>query len=247
MARASHRAVAADAASAAPTEPLAGSGELFRDLTILGIGLAALVAWDAVGLDLPIERLIGNAGGFSLRDHWFVSGLLHTQVRAVAWALGVALAVGIWKPLPFAAGLDRRERIAWALSAGACALLIALLKRASLTSCPWSLAEFGGAATYVSHWLVGRSDGGPGHCFPAGHASAALCFLPAYFIFRRTAPVTARRWLIGALLAGAILTLVQMVRGAHYLSHSLWTGWYCWGIGVATVHLLARGPQDAGT
>ena len=55
-----------------------------------------------------------------------------------------------------------------------CLLAVAALKRHSPTSCPWSLQEFGGHAVYLSHWRW-RPDGGPGHCFPSGHASGASC------------------------------------------------------------------------
>ena len=110
------------------------------------------------------------------------------------------------------------------------------LKVFSLTSCPWSLAEFGGSATHVSHWLIGQADGGPGRCFPGGHATAAFCFLPGYFILRPVARGAARRWLWATLAAGAVLTMVQVVRGAHYVSHSLWTGWCCCAFTVVVVN-----------
>lgn len=218
--------------------PFDAGAELTRDLLILAVGLLALIVWDALGLDLPISRLFGNAAGFALRDQWLVSDVLHSGARYLAWALALVLVVGIWRPLPFARGLTRGERVAWVGATIACAVLIPLLKLASLTSCPWSLAEFGGTATYVSHWSLGRTDGGPGRCFPAGHATAAFCFLPGWFILRRAAPVAARRWLIATLVAGAVLTMVQVVRGAHYVSHSLWTGWYCGVLGVLLVHAI---------
>jgi len=222
---------------------------LGQDLRFLGAGLLALVAWDAVGLDLPISRLFADAGGFALRDQWFVSEVLHSGARYVAWALALVLVVGIWRPLRFARGLTRGERVAWVLATVACALLIPLLKLASLTSCPWSLTEFGGTATQVSHWAFGQADGGPGRCFPAGHATAAFCFLSGYFALRRAAPLAARRWLLVTLAAGAVLTMVQVVRGAHYVSHSLWTGWCCWALGIVVLHALrgagsAQGPLE---
>ena len=48
----------------------------------------------------------------------------------------------------------------------ACAALIPLIKRLSATSCPWSLAEFGGSVVqFVPHWVRGVTDGGPdGEC-----------------------------------------------------------------------------------
>ena len=182
--------------------------------------------------------MFGDAHGFPLRDQWFVSGVLHSGSRWVAWAIALVLVAGIWKPMPFARHLTRRERVNWVVATMACALLVPLLKLFSLTSCPWSLAEFGGTAAPVSHWLVGQADGGPGRCFPAGHATAAFCFLPGYFVLRPVAPAAARRWLLATLAAGAVLTMVQVVRGAHYVSHSLWTGWCCWLLSVVVLNAL---------
>lgn len=112
-------------------------------------------------------------------------------------------------------------------------MAITVLKRLNHTSCPWDLAEFGGVARHVSHWLWGVRDGGAGHCFPAGHASTAFAYLAGWFVLRRSAPRAAGRWLLGALLAGMVLGLAQQMRGAHYMSHTLWTAWICWAWGLA--------------
>lgn len=109
----------------------------------------------------------------------------------------------------------------------ASAAAVAWLKSASTTSCPWDLAEFGGLAHYVPHWDWWAQDGGSGHCFPAGHASSGFAFIGAWFAFR-PCPPAARRWACGALAAGLVLGLAQQVRGAHFMSHTLWSGWVCW-------------------
>jgi len=210
------------------------------------LGFLVLLAWDAVGLDLPISRLFGGPAGFPLRDDWLFERVLHDGVRTAAWALAAVLAIGLWRPLPIAPGLGRREIGAWLIAALACAALIPALKHFNLTSCPWSLAEFGGTAMHVSHWRWGQGDGGPGQCFPAGHATAAFCFLPAWFVLRGRAPRAARVWLAATLVGGIILTMVQVVRGAHFVSHSLWTAWCCWAVGVATEALLRRGEPRLG-
>jgi len=102
------------------------------------------------------------------------------------------------------------------------------MKHGSRTSCPWDLDQFGGVARYVSHWSWARADGGPGHCFPAGHASAAFAFFGGYFVLARRVRGLARWWLLAAVVGGLLLGVTQQMRGAHYMSHTLWTAWLCW-------------------
>jgi membrane-associated PAP2 superfamily phosphatase len=238
--------VPASAARASPPEER--RRPLWRDLAFLFAGLLAITAWDLTGLDLPISRLFADAHGFAWRDHWLAGAVMHDGTRGAAWLLGAVLAVNVWWPLPFARAVARPVRIWWLATTLACVGLIPLLKVVSLTSCPWSLAEFGGTARHVSHWAFGERDGGPGRCFPSGHATAAFCFLAGYFALRDPAPRWARRWLIATIAFGAVLAVVQVVRGAHYVSHSLWTAWWCWAFTLVSWHALRPGraaPQGA--
>ena len=217
---------------------------LRRDIAFLLAGLAAIVAWDLTGLDLPISRLFGDAHGFAWHDQWFAARVLHDGTRWAAWLLGGLLVVNVWRPLPFARATSRPVRIWWVVTTLVAVGLIPLLKVVSLTSCPSSLAEFGGTARYVSHWAFGVADGGSGRCFPSGHATAAFCFIAGYFALRDSAPRSARRWLIATIAAGIVLAAVQVVRGAHYVSHSLWTAWWCWALAVASWHAVRPGPDQ---
>jgi len=209
---------------------------LRRDGAFLLAGLLAVTAWDATALDLPISRLFADSHGFGWRDHWLFAGVLHEGAKWFAWAIGGLLLINIWRPFPFARGCPRPLRIWWLATTLACVALIPAMKQFSLTSCPWSLAEFGGTARYVSHWAFGVTDGGPGRCFPAGHASTAFSFLAGYFALRDSAPAAARRWLLATLAFGVVLGGVQLVRGAHFASHSLWTAWWCWALTVVSFH-----------
>lgn len=204
-----------------------------RDLAWLAAGLGLLLVWDLAGADLAVTRLFGTAAGFPLREAWWTSVLLHEGGRRLAWVVLLVLVAGIWWPLPPLAGLARRERVGWVLVTLAAVLLVPAIKRVSLTSCPWDLAEFGGVAQHVSHWRWGVGDGGAGHCFPSGHAAGAFCFLSGYFVLRDDHPGLALGWLAGVLLLGALFGLAQLARGAHYPSHTLWSAWFCWVICLA--------------
>lgn len=137
-------------------------GSLLRDASFLLAGLLAVAAWDVTGSDLDISRWFGNAGGFAWRDHWFVAGVLHANAKWLAWLVGVLLLVNVWRPFPFARDVPKGRRVWWAATTLACAALIPLLKLVRLTSCPWSLAEIGGSARYISHWAFGEAGGGAG-------------------------------------------------------------------------------------
>ncbi|QIL79882.1 phosphatase PAP2 family protein [Diaphorobacter sp. HDW4A] len=203
-----------------------------RRLLGLTVFLFLLVAlWDFSGLDLPLARLFGSADGFALRSrHWFVVAF-HEIPRTLSSVVVVALLIGIFKPWSFLKRLGRRERIQLVVSVLGGMLLITLLKKANYTSCPWDVNEFGGRALYVSHWALGVRDLGPGHCFPAGHASSAFGFLAGWFVVRRLGPQVAVRWLVAAMVLGLALGVAQQLRGAHYMSHTLWTAWICWTFG----------------
>ena len=67
------------------------------DAARLGLAFLALCAWDALGLDLDISRLFGDASGFSWRDHWLVGGILHANARWVAWTFCLGLLANVWR------------------------------------------------------------------------------------------------------------------------------------------------------
>ncbi|MDO9074367.1 MAG: phosphatase PAP2 family protein [Rubrivivax sp.] len=209
-----------------------GRGQaLRRDLAVTLGSLLALLAWDASGADLPAARLFGSARGFAWRGNFWTSTLLHDGGRIAAWLMLALLVVAALRAgAGSAVQPGRAARWRWVAVMLLAVLAVPALKRLSLTSCPWDLAEFGGVAHYVSHWARGPGDGGGGHCFPSGHAVAAFAFLGLYFQWRDLNPRRARAWLLGVGAVGLAFGGAQLVRGAHYPSHTLWTAWLCWSI-----------------
>jgi membrane-associated PAP2 superfamily phosphatase len=191
-----------------------------------------LLVWDCSGLDLRVMQAIADHRGFGLRSHWWLERVLHEGARQVALLFYLGIFILIWWPIGRFKTCRQLQWVEVFVGMTLSLLLINLLKRYSLSSCPWDLTAFGGTARYVSHWQWGLVDGGPGQCFPGGHASAAMAFLALcmpwlssrWAVQRRRG----RRMLILVLALGALLGGVQTLRGAHYPSHTLWTGLLCW-------------------
>ncbi len=204
------------------------------------LGLLALLAWDASGLDLWVMRHIGGHDGFAWRERWLTAELIHQGGRLLSWLTVGFIVLANLRPAQVLPRLNRRERLGWLLTTLLCLALVSLVKRVSLTSCPWDLQEFGGTAHYVSHWAWGLRDGGGGHCFPSGHASAAFAFLCGGWAMRRAYPRLATAWLAGVVALGVVYGVGQMLRGAHYPSHTMWTAWICWAVAVAAAQFESR-------
>lgn len=202
-----------------------------RSIAALAVGLVLILLWEATGWDLPLTRAFGDSHGFAWRDAWLTRTVLHDMARAAGLAVLAVVAWDAWRPLwP---GPSKSARRYWLAVIVISAVAVSAIKRVTLTSCPWELADFGGVAHYVPHWLPGLRDGGSGHCFPSGHATTAFAFVGLVFLWQPHAPAAARRVGWAILAFGAIFALGQLARGAHHLSHSLWSAWLCGAIAVA--------------
>ena len=201
------------------------------------VALMCLLAWDFSGLDNTVMHWIAEDSSFNLRNNWWLKEILHTRAKQLAIVVYVGLLPMVWWPLGPLRQLTRLQRTEIMVGITLSLITISTLKRFSLTSCPWELLDFGGAATYVSHWNWGMGDGGAGHCFPGGHVSSALGFtalaLPWLGSGLTAQRQIGRRILLGVLAMGLVLGLTQTLRGAHYPSHTLWTGFICWAVAFA--------------
>lgn len=201
-----------------------------RRLLLLTVaGFLVLVALDATSLDMVLARLMGGPDGFALREHPLLTIVLHDGARRASWVFACALTLAVWWPVGPLRRLTLEQRVQLVLTTLVAAFAVAAMKRFSASSCPWDLSAFGGFARYASHWS-GLPDGGSGHCFPAGHASTGFAFIGGYFVFRGASPWIARTWLLASIAAGLLLGVAQQLRGAHFMSHTLWTGFICWCI-----------------
>jgi len=192
------------------------------------LGLVAILAWESTQGDLAMARWFGQPTGFPLSDHFLLENILHTGVRNLGWMILLSwLALTVW-PKGFLKQLPITQRWLLWFSIVACLLVVIVMKGLSTTSCPWDVDVFGGAVPYVSHLDFWKTDGGGGHCFPAGHASTGFAFMGAYFWLKQSNSRVVMIGLLISVASGVLLGVSQQIRGAHFMSHTLWTAWICW-------------------
>lgn len=177
------------------------------------------------------DRLFALQGGeWALRDHWFTYEVMHHYGKLAVTAFGAAmLALAL-----LSCCVRRLKPWRWPLAYLVVGLvlvpaLISLSKHFSDVPCPWDLARYGGEIAW-RHSLAhdfGWLGAGVRSCFPAGHAAAGFALLVVYFAAWRYAR---RPWLflLPGLVTGFAFGFAQQLRGAHFLSHDLWTAALSW-------------------
>lgn len=181
------------------------------------------------------DRLYAMEGhAWSLQNGYVTQDLLHAAGRQVSkdmwFALALVLAVSL-----FARQMKHwRRPLAYLLLATLVSTAaVGLLKRWTNMDCPWDLLRYGGDKTYYGLFMHRPSLLGHAKCFPAGHASAGYAWTALYFFFLGTRPRW-RWWGLGfALGLGAMFGVAQQLRGAHFLSHDVWTLMICWLVALA--------------
>ena len=215
--------------------------QIATSLLVTGAWLGFIVIWEWCGTDRWAMLRLADSHGFALQNNWWLKAVFHDGLRWISTLAYAALVFSLWKPFGVLRATSSLQRIEMLVGVTVALLVINRIKFYSLTSCPWDLAQFGGVATYVSHWSWGVGDGGPGRCFPGGHASAGYSFfalaMPGLFSDSPAARQTGKRLFVAVFLFGLICGASQVLRGAHYPSHGLWTGLICWVV-VAVNHWM---------
>ncbi|WP_157995097.1 phosphatase PAP2 family protein [Peristeroidobacter soli] len=217
---------------------------LLRVPLILFVLSAALFSFSLLDVDIAHALFFDGASGRWIGARSLLTNeIVHTGgqwlLRLIALAALIVWGLSFYKP-------RWRE---WRRPAGylVLALLLSigtvgLLKTATNVHCPRALSEFGGEMPYV-HLFSPRPEGMKhGQCFPAAHASSGYALLAFWFVFRERNRRWARLGLATGILGGLIFGIAQQSRGAHFVSHDIWSAFLVWAISLTlyTVGFKAR-------
>lgn len=212
------------------------------------VAMPVLLLW--LGARTDIDLMLADAmfdpatRSFPWRHAWITERFGHGLLKYLLVFLGAAVALACaweWR-------LARRRWPQWwrqrmqvlALSAVLVPLAISLLKQASSSHCPWDLERYGGNQPYL-RLLDAVPLGIPaGHCLPAGHASTALWLVALTVFWLPRRPRSAAAVAFATLALGFALGWMQQLRGAHFLSHTLWSMWLAGAIVAALYAGIVR-------
>ncbi|MCK2184276.1 phosphatase PAP2 family protein [Halomonas getboli] len=214
-------------------------------LLLAWAGFAALMlAFARLGLDFRLADLFYRleGGEWSLHHDVITEAVLHEGGRNLSQAMGgvVILSLALSHGL---ASLRAWRRPLWFLflAVAGSTLAVSTLKHLIPMECPWDLTRYGGWAPFIGLFETRPVDFPDTACFPAGHASAGYAWIALYPFLAAVRP----RWRGWGLAVGLGLGLAfgvaQQLRGAHFLSHDLWTLMLCATISAVLAHWLLPG------
>lgn len=166
-------------------------------------------------------------------------GVILTGVTLLVLALGPAR----WRDR---LRLDRRALWVAVATIATVPALAGLGKNFTNVFCPSEIRRYGGAVPYVKLCSPYPEDDRPaqrGHCFPAGHASGGFALLSLAWL--RTSRRARFAGLAVGLGVGWWMATYQMLKGAHYLSHSVTTMLVAWIVVLVWRRVLVRAPAVA--
>ncbi len=210
---------------------------------------AAIILW--IGSNTDIDLMLADAAfdrathSFPWQHAWIAERFNHIILKTMFSVLGTfAVGLALWdvcRPFQTWAGERRTGMRVVAMSAVLVPLAISLLKQASVSHCPWDLQRYGGTAPYIRllEWMP--SGVPPGHCLPGGHASSALWLISIAAFWWPHRPRKALAIGAAMLVLGGGVGWMQQLRGAHFLTHTLWSAWIACVLVTAIYTFNAKG------
>jgi membrane-associated PAP2 superfamily phosphatase len=201
--------------------------------TLLFLVLALLGQFSE--LDVAVSNLLYDSaqGRWRIGNTWLTQNVLHDGGANAIKLVAVLVLLGLAGTL-MSSGLRRWRRsfgyafLCMLLGTG----LVSAGKQVSNVDCPWSLEQYGGKRPYIPAFSARPADMPRGVCFPGGHSSGGFSLFFLYFLFRDRNRRLALTGLGVALATGTLFAATQWVRGAHFVSHDIWSAFICWSVAL---------------
>jgi len=194
----------------------------------------ALILFEVTNIDLWLQDHFYD----ETARRWIVNekepvgrAIFYNGPKALVWIIALTVLTFAAGPARWRDRFEFKRRGLWlaVLVIATVPALAGLGKKYTNTFCPSEIRRYGGDVAYAKLCEPYPADDRPvrrGGCFPAGHASGGFAMLGLVAI-RAT-----RRWRNGAIAfalgLGWWMGTYQMLKGAHYLSHTITTMLVAW-------------------
>lgn len=202
---------------------------------------ALIIELGGVDMWLADKFYAWEGGTWALKNAWLTSTIIHNVGKHLSLLIALVILLAFISTY-FTQRLHhyRRELLYLLIAAGGGSVLISILKDISHVSCAWDFSRYGGTDEYATVFtqLLERSGD---NCFPAGHASGGYAWLAFYFLGIHLNSKWRWAGLGFSCGVGLIFGFSQQLRGAHFISHDLWTLGICWFFSLLIFKLMLAG------
>lgn len=220
---------------------------LVKQLLICTITLALILALEYyTKIDLGLQNYFYN---FETKE-WLINPLLHKQLSIIFYSgiKNLVIAIGVVSLIItiasfFKTNLKRYRHFAMLLCLGIIFVptIVAGSKHISNVYCPVQLEMYGGKYPFVrvvENYPNDFVQAKKGKCFPAGHSTVGFSLMILFFCFKNK-----RRRIVAlttAISLGWITGTYQMLRGQHFLFHTLFSMVASWMVVIVINSIVTR-------
>ena len=209
---------------------------------VILVAIFALLLIRIFHLDFVIaDSIYSVADSWQYKNAWFTNQLMHKWGKYLVILLYLLLVLlFFFRDKQDETNHQRFGKIVLLSAIPIGTILVSLLKHNLEVDCPWDLSRYGGSRPYYDLFSYATAALPSTHCFPSGHASTVFTWMSLYFYLGLYYPQHKSKALFFILLFGFIFGMGQQLRGAHFISHDIWSMLVCIGANIFIFKLAFR-------
>ncbi len=209
---------------------------------LMAVAVFALTIVEFFQLDFVFADWIYQpTNSWLYQDHWFTNLVIHRLGKYMLILLYLILLIKFFfREKSQESQFDRYGKIVFLSSVLLGTACVSTLKHYLNADCPWDLLQYGGNKPFMSFFNYDSISFSSSHCFPSGHASSAFTWISLYFYTSIYYPKVRLKILATLLIIGFGFGLSQQFRGAHFISHDLYSLLVCVIVNIVIYKIAFR-------
>jgi membrane-associated PAP2 superfamily phosphatase len=167
------------------------------------------------------------------KNHWFANTVMHSYTKKlIILAFVIYIIKTVISHSRQSPSTNIYPKLVLIISVLLGTLVVSALKVLLESDCPWDLIRYGGDKQFFSIFDYDAAALPSNKCFPAAHASMGFTFISIYFYCVLYLKRYKYHALIASLFLGFTLGFFQQLRGAHFISHDIWSLIVCISVNI---------------